>query len=529
MSDSASRRRATARVLGQSTLFVVTFTSVIILFFIFYFMGRDAFPFFWNSTVYTFQFQSGTFGTDDAERQPVLKPWAHGKAVHYWRAIVPEAYAGEFERAFKEAGVSVIREPALPPGNDEAEPRALAVYLRADTLPEDVTALRDLLRNVGRQVGSNMPRVRFREALLEGPPPAKTTPGVTPEVTPVKTFADLRRFAIVVKENEPLHRALTRTRKFFTTTDYNPSLDPPDFGALSFFYGSFMVTLGAILLAVPLGISAAVCLSDVLPFAVRQWVKPVIEVIAAIPSVAYGFFALVVFAPLLQRLGGKLICGAILLIGIPLGVFSAVVMAELVVDRFRIRARGATTVLFLVFAGIGGVILYALADAALGLQIASGTNAMNVSIILGIMALPTIVSVSEDALQAVPRNIREGSYGLGATRAETMLLTVIPSAASGIVAAVILGIMRAVGETMVVWMAAGNARAMPKPFYNYLAPIRTLTATIAGDMGEADQSTGSLRYHVLFAMAFCLLTISFCMNLASEWVVRRQRRKLEGQ
>jgi len=89
--------------------------------------------------------------------------------------------------------------------------------------------------------------------------------------------------------------------------------------------------------------------------------------------------------------------------------------------------------------------------------------------------------------------------------------------------------MRAVGETMVVWMAAGNARAIPQPFYNYLAPIRTLTATIAGDMGEADQSTGSLRYHVLFAMAFCLLTISFAMNLASEWVVRRQRRKLEGQ
>jgi phosphate transport system permease protein len=365
--------------------------------------------------------------------------------------------------------------------------------------------------------------------MLEGPPPAKTTPGVPPAVTPVKTLADMQKFALVFKQSEPLKKAMTRTRKFFTSTDYNPSLEPPDFGALSFFFGSFMVTFGAILLAVPLGISAAVCLSDVLPFAVRQWVKPMIEIIAAIPSVAYGFFALVVFAPLLQHMGGKLICGAILVIGIPLGLFSAVVVAELVVDKLRIRAKAATTILFLVFAGVGGVILYALAHAALGLQIASGTNALNVSIILGIMALPTIVSVSEDALQAVPRNIREGSYGLGATRAETMLLTVIPSAASGIVAAVILGIMRAVGETMVVWMAAGNARALPKPLYNYLAPIRTLTATIAGDMGEADQSTGSLRYHVLFAMAFCLLTISFCMNLASEWVVRRQRRKLEGQ
>jgi phosphate transport system permease protein len=339
----------------------------------------------------------------------------------------------------------------------------------------------------------------------------------------------MKRFLLLFKENEPLHKAMKRTREFFTTTDYNPSLEPPDFGALSFFYGSFMVTLGAILIAVPLGIAAAVCLSDVLPFAVRQWVKPVIEIIAAIPSVAYGFFALVVFAPLLQRLGGRLICGVVLTIGIPLTILGAVVAAELVVDKLRLQFRGATTIFFLVFGGLGGLLLYAMANTALGLQIASGTNALNVSIILGIMALPTIVSVSEDALQAVPRATREGSYGLGATRAETMLLTVIPSAASGIVAAAILGIMRAVGETMVVWMAAGNARAMPKPFYNYLAPIRTLTATIAGDMGEADQSLGSLRYHVLFAMAFCLLTISFCMNLASEWVVRRQRRKLEGQ
>jgi phosphate transport system permease protein len=162
------------------------------------------------------------------------------------------------------------------------------------------------------------------------------------------------------------------------------------------------------------------------------------------------------------------------------------------------------------------------------LEIASGANALNVSIILGIMALPTVVSVSEDALQAVGRELREASYALGATRAETVVRVVIPAASSGILAAVILGVMRAMGETMVVWMASGNSAKIPSPWYNFLEPVRTLTATIAGDMGEADHVTGSARYHVLFAMAACLLAISFAANLASEWAMRRTRRKLAG-
>jgi phosphate transport system permease protein len=137
-----------------------------------------------------------------------------------------------------------------------------------------------------------------------------------------------------------------------------------------------------------------------------------------------------------------------------------------------------------------------------------------------------VVSVSEDALQSVGRELREGSYALGATRAETMLRVVIPAAASGICAAVILGVMRAVGETMVVWMASGNAAQVPSPWYDLTAPVRTLTATIAGDMGEADHVTGSARYHVLFAMALSLLAISFVLNLASEAATRRARKKL---
>jgi phosphate transport system permease protein len=163
------------------------------------------------------------------------------------------------------------------------------------------------------------------------------------------------------------------------------------------------------------------------------------------------------------------------------------------------------------------------------LMIMSGTNALNVSIILSFMALPTIVSVSEDALQAVGRDLREGSYALGATRAETIIKTVLPAASSGILAAVILGIMRALGETMVVWMASGNSSHIPDPWFNYLESVRTLTATIAGDMGEADQVTGSARFHVLFAMGLILLIVSFVSNLISERIVVRQRKVLSGQ
>ena len=144
------------------------------------------------------------------------------------------------------------------------------------------------------------------------------------------------------------------------------------------------------------------------------------------------------------------------------------------------------------------------------------------------MALPTIVSVSEDALTSAGRELREGSLALGATRAETIVLVVVPAARSGIFAAIILGIMRAVGETMVVWMASGNSSQIPKPWYDVLQPVRTLTATIAGDMGEADHVTGSSRYHVLFAMALCLLVFSLGCNLVSEWIVRRSRKKLLG-
>jgi phosphate transport system permease protein len=277
-------------------------------------------------------------------------------------------------------------------------------------------------------------------------------------ITSSSAIAVLFIFYFILKDAIPFF-SLRGFKEFFTSTRWYPSASPPEFGALAIFVGSGLVTLGAVIVAIVLGIPAAVCLSDVLPFKLRQILKPVIEMLAAIPSVAYGFFALVIFAPFLQGLGA-----------------------------------------------------------------ASGTNALNVSIILGIMALPTVVSVSEDALQAAGRQLREGSYALGATRAETILKVIIPAAKSGILAAVILGVMRAVGETMVVWMASGNAAQIPSPFFNFLEPVRTLTATIAGDMGEADQVTGSARYHVLFAMALCLVAISFLCNLITEWITRRAKR-----
>jgi len=285
--------------------------------------------------------------------------------------------------------------------------------------------------------------------------------------------------------------------------------------------------VGAVLVAVPLGIAAAVCLSDVLPFGVRQMVKPVIEILAAIPSVAYGFFALVIFAPLLQAHGGRVLAVIVWMLGVPLGALAVLVLSDILSRPILGRAhKGSQGRIAFMLACVCGCGLIWLSRAAAAVSIDSGTNALNVALILGIMALPTVVSVSEDALQAAGRELREGSYALGATRAETLLNVVIPAASGGISAAVILGFMRAIGETMVVWMASGNAAQLPQPLFNLLMPVRTLTATIAGDMGEADHVTGSERYHVLFVMALLLLLISFTCNSVSEWLVWRRRKRL---
>jgi len=347
-------------------------------------------------------------------------------------------------------------------------------------------------------------------------------------ITSLSTLAVLFIFYFIIRDAWPFIQ-LRGIREFFTGLRWYPSAAEPEFGAASILFGSALVTVGAILVAVPLGVAAAVCLSDVLSFSLRQVVKPVIEILAAIPSVAYGFFALVVFAPLLQEKGGHLLAVAGWIVGTPLLALAVVVLSDLATtrlpDAWRSSGRWGAAI------GLAVPALWALATVShrlAALQINSGTNALNVAIILGIMALPTVVSVSEDALQAVGRDLREGSYALGATRAETLIRTVIPAARSGIAAAIILGVMRALGETMVVWMASGNAAHIPTPWYNVLEPVRTLTATIAGDMGEADQVTGSARYHVLFFMALCLLVFSFACNAVSQRFIRKARRYSES-
>jgi phosphate transport system permease protein len=251
--------------------------------------------------------------------------------------------------------------------------------------------------------------------------------------------------------------------EFLSRRGWYPEAQPAEFGALALIAGSLYVTAGSLLLAVPVGLLAAVFLSDIAPFQFRQIFKPVIEILAALPSAAYGFFAVLVLAPWLH-------------------------------DR---------------------------------LGFATGANALNASLILAIMALPTIISVADDSLSAIGRELREASYGLGATRAETMLRVVIPAAHSGILAGVILGMMRAIGETMVVWMASGNANQIPSPWWDLSQSIRTMTATIAGDMGET--AKGSDHYHSLFAVGLLLLIFTFALNLTSEYFLSRARQKPGGK
>jgi len=282
-------------------------------------------------------------------------------------------------------------------------------------------------------------------------------------ITTTSVAAVFLIFYFVIRESLPFFTTgggsaiLARVRDFFTNAGWYPSAPEPRYGALALIVGSLYVTAGALVVAVPVGLLAGVFLSDIAPFSLRQICKPVIEILAAIPSVAYGFFAVMVLAPWLQtRLG-----------------FS------------------------------------------------SGTNALNASLILAVMALPTIISVSEDAMTAVGREIREASYGLGATRAETIVNVVIPAGHSGILAAVILGMMRAIGETMVVWMASGNASRIPSPWWDLSQSIRTMTATIAGDMGETPKN--SEHYYALFTVGLTLLLFTFSLNLLSEYLLGKAR------
>jgi phosphate transport system permease protein len=264
-------------------------------------------------------------------------------------------------------------------------------------------------------------------------------------------------FIFVGREAVPFLTRFSIT-EFLTSTKWYPEAEAAKFGALALIAGSAYVTFAALVFSVPIGVLAAVFLSDVVSFRVRNVVKPLIEILAAIPSVAYGFFAVLILAPWMQSKFG----------------FS------------------------------------------------TGTNALNASLILAVMALPTIISVAEDSISAVGRGLRQASYSLGATRMETMLRVIIPAAHSGIIAAIVLGMMRAIGETMVVWMASGNAAQIPHPWWDLSQSVRTMTATIAGDMGETAKDTP--HYWALFTVGLLLLVMTFLLNIVSEYFLARAKK-----
>lgn len=246
---------------------------------------------------------------------------------------------------------------------------------------------------------------------------------------------------------------------FLFGKSWYPTYEPPDFGIFPLIMGSLIVTFGAMLLAVPIGVSSAVYISYVLPKKFKNFVKPIIEMLAGIPSVIYGLFAMKILSPFLADL----------------------------------------------------------------LNLPTGLTALNASIMLGVMALPTIVSIAEDAISSVPKNFRDASLALGGTMWETITKVILPTASSGVTTAVILGMGRAIGETMTVMMAAGGASLIPKSFF---VPVRPMTASIAAEMGEA--AVGSSHYHALFGIGIILFVITLCFNFLADMASQRFKKKVSG-
>jgi phosphate transport system permease protein len=233
------------------------------------------------------------------------------------------------------------------------------------------------------------------------------------------------------------------------------------YGLLPLIGGSLVVTVGATLLALPLGVATALYISEVAPRWARELLKPLVEVLAGLPSVVLGFLGMIALAPLARLL----------------------------------------------------------------LNVPTGLSAATGAVLLAGMALPTIVSVAEDALDAVPVSYRQAALALGATRWQTMWRVTLPAARAGVLTAVMLGIGRAIGETMTVMMVTGNAARLPLGLDAFFRPVRTMTATIAAEMGEV--ANGSTHYHVLFTVGLVLFVISLLVNLAAGAVVFQTRKRAE--
>jgi len=242
--------------------------------------------------------------------------------------------------------------------------------------------------------------------------------------------------------------------KFLFGSMWYPTADPPDFGIFPLLIGSVLVTALSSAIAIPLGVMTAIYLAEIATRRVRGYVKPVVELLAALPSVVIGFFGMVIFAPFLQ-------------------------------DTF---------------------------------DIATGLNLFNASVMLAFMSVPTICSISEDAIFSVPKELKEASLALGATHWETILKVILPASLSGISTAVILGMSRAIGETMVVLMVAGGAAMVPGSIFS---PVRPMPASIAAEMAEAPFRGD--HYHALFATGIVLFMFTMAFNLVADYLSNKHK------
>lgn len=265
-------------------------------------------------------------------------------------------------------------------------------------------------------------------------------------------------FVFLIVSSVPAFKEIS-IKEFLTSKTWDPtSPEKPQYGIVSMIVSTFMVTLGALLIAVPAGLGVAAYLSDVAHWRVREIVKPIVEILAGIPSVVVGFLGIVLFGPIIARI----------------------------------------------------------------FHTSSGLNAANGSFLLAIMALPTIISISEDSLNSVPHSYVEASLALGGSRWQTLIRVKIPAALSGIIASIMLGFGRAIGETMTVLMATGNARNFP---HGFVDSIRTLTANIAIELGEVPYHT--THYYGLFAIGLVLFILTFVVNLIADILLNKyQQREL---
>jgi phosphate transport system permease protein len=266
-------------------------------------------------------------------------------------------------------------------------------------------------------------------------------------------------FAILLSKAVPAFKEINIAR-FLLSAQWNPtaSFVAPSYGIMSMMVSTFMVSIGALIIALPIGLGAAAYLSDVAGIRMREVAKPVVEILAGIPSVVIGFLGIVLVGPAIARI-------------------------------FRIP---------------------------------NGLNALNGSMLLAAMALPTIISLSEDALKSVPRSFEEASLALGATKWQTVVRVKIPAALSGIIAASMLGMGRAIGETMTVLMATGCALAMPKSF---LDSVQTMTSTIAIELGEVPYDT--THYYALFAIGLALFIVTFLINMIADIALHKYQRVIK--